>query len=498
MRSPAAVAQPKTGSSARDRRLAVERYRRVRASLGAWLRTARIPGAPGRSFWRDLTPVQLFVGSFLLLILLGTVVLRLTPAFYTGERLGWLDALFTATSAVCVTGLILTDTATYFTPLGQAFLLLLIQLGGLGMITFASVLILGVGGRLSLRHEALTTFADVAPHVDFRNLTRNVLRFTLLFELAGAIILWLAWGGRLGWTRAVGHAVFHSISAFCNAGFSTFSDSLVSFQRDPVTLIVISLLILAGGLGFLTLQELQQLRRPAKSGARRLSVHSRMALTVSVLLLIAGWLPFVLLEWDQTLREMPGWARLLNGLFMSVTARTAGFNTIDYAGATEAAAFLTILLMFIGGSPGGTAGGVKTTTFALVGLLAWARLRGREQVSVWSRTVPEETVHRAVGLFVAAFSIVTLAILLFTAVGVPATGAAPRDDFLTRMFEAVSAFGTVGLSMGLTDDLTPAGRWVGALLMFLGRVGPLALASAIALPAQRGRFRYAHEDVIVG
>jgi trk system potassium uptake protein TrkH len=481
----------------RDPRFGIERYRRVSASLTAWLRTARIPGAPSRSFWRDLTPVQLFVGSFLLLILFGTVVLASTPAFYVDQRLGWLDALFTATSAVCVTGLIVRDTATHFTPLGQAFLLLLIQLGGLGMITFASVLILGVGGRLSLRQEQLATVSDVAPHVDFRQLTRNIIRFTLLFELAGAFVLWLAWGGRLGWNRAIGHAVFHSISAFCNAGFSTFSDSLMSFQRDPVTLIVISMLVVAGGLGFLTLQELEQVRREARRVARRLSIHSRLALSVSLALVLTGWIGFTFFEWQNTLADLPAWARVLNGFFMSITARTAGFNATDYAAATEAMAFLTILLMFVGGSPGGTAGGVKTTTFALVLLLAWARLRGRDQVSVWGRTVPEETVHRAVGLFVAAFCIVTVAILVFTAVGLPA-GALPRDDFLARMFEAVSAFGTVGLSMGVTDDLTATGRWLGALLMFLGRVGPLALASAIALPEQRGRFRYAHEDVIVG
>jgi trk system potassium uptake protein TrkH len=451
--------------------------------------------------WRELTAVQMFVVSFALMILFGTLGLKLIPGLYTGAELGWLDALFTATSAVCVTGLIVVDTATAFTVPGQAFILLLIQAGGLGMITFASVVILGLGGRLSLRTEEVhTTHAGVAPHIDYRQLTRNVLRFTLLLEGTGALVLWLLWGARLGWGEAVWHAVFHAVSAFCNAGFSTFSDSLMSLQQAPVTLFVIMLLILAGGLGFLTLQELELLRRPAwRLRLHGLSLHSRLALAVSGALLFAAWPLFIVFEWSVTLDGMPVWAKLVNGLFMSVTPRTAGFNSVDYAQVSQSTGFLTVLLMFIGGSPGGTAGGVKTTTFALVGLLAWARLRGRHDVSVWGRTVPEETVNRGVGLFVAAFSIVTAAIFLFTTFAMGQEQIGGRGDFLARMFEATSAFGTVGLSMGVTGDLTVGGRWITILLMFLGRLGPLALAAAIALPGRRrGRFRYAHEDVMVG
>jgi trk system potassium uptake protein TrkH len=324
-----------------------------------------------------------------------------------------------------------------------------------------------------------------------------VLIFTLVFEAVGAFLLWLAWGSRLGWVGAIWHPVFHAISAFCNAGFSTFTDSLTGFQRSPITLFLISILIVAGGLGFLTLQELN-LKRRSRAHTAPLSLHSRLALSITVLLLVAGWIPVVILEWNHAFSDMPGWARVVNGLFMSVTARTAGFNTIDYGAVTQAVAFLTILLMFVGGSPGGTAGGVKTTTFALIGLQAWSRLRSHEHVSVWNRTVPADTVHRAVGLFVAAFSILTGAILLLTVENAFGAEAATGGDFLARMFEAASAFGTVGISMGLTDDLTATGRWVVVLLMFLGRVGPLALASAIALPSTRGRFRFAHEDVIVG
>jgi trk system potassium uptake protein TrkH len=462
-----------------------------------WLSDAwRTAGRRGFSLWRRLSAAQLFTGSFLLLILLGTLGLRALPGLYTGERLGWLDALFTAVSAVCVTGLIVVDTATYFTPLGQGYLLLLIQLGGLGMITFSTLIILALGKRLSLRQEALASGPmEIAPEVDRGRLARDVVRYTLAIEAAGAALLYAAWVPRLGWEGAAWPAVFHSVSAFCNAGFSTFTDSLMGFQRDPLTLAVVMALVVLGGIGFLTLEELALRRRAGREGrAFRVSLHSRLVLATTGVLLAGGWLLFTVTEWRATFAGMPVWARALNGLFMSVTARTAGFNTIDYAQAAEGSSFGTILLMSIGGSPGSTAGGLKTTTIALIGLLAWARFRGTGVTSLWGRTVPEETIQRAVGLFVFAFGVVTLAILLLTV----AEGS--RGSFLAHMFEAASAFNTVGLSMGATSELSAPGRWIAIVLMYVGRVGPLTFAAAIALrpePAAR-HFRYAHEDVVVG
>ena len=452
----------------------------------------------GVSIWRRLQPPHLLVGSFLMLIVLGTAGLLLLPGLYTGERLGFVDAVFTATSAVCVTGLIVVDTATYFTTAGQAFLLLLIQLGGLGIITLTTLIILTLGRRLSLRHEVLASpAADVAPHVDHRRLTRNVILFALAFEAAGAIALFLLWAPAMGW-GAAWHALFHAVSAFCNAGFSTFTDSLTGFQRAPVTLAIIMSLIVLGGIGFLTLEELYVMRRGAKGGAR-LSLHSRLVLGTTAILLLAGWALFTVLEWGVTLREMPRWARVFNGLFMSVTARTAGFNTIDYAAASEGSDFLTIILMFAGGSPGSMAGGIKTTTVALIGLLALARLRGRPDVSLGGRSIPGDTIQRSIGLFALAFGVVTAAILLYTILesGMVSHGEA-GGSFLKHMFEATSAFNTVGLSMGVTPDLSVPGRWLTIVLMYVGRVGPLVFASAIALPRRRIAFRYAREDIIVG
>lgn len=455
------------------------------------------------SLWRELSAPQLFVGSFLLLILLGTVALKTLPGLYTGEELGWLDALFTATSAVCVTGLIVVDTATYFTTSGQALILLLIQLGGLGMLAFTTLIIMALGRRLSLRQEAATSSSlDVAPHINRKGLTRDVVLFTLVIEAIGAILLYILWIPRFGVTEALWPAVFHAVSAFCNAGFSTFSDSLMGFQTAPGTLLVIMSLIIFGGIGFLTLEELNLRRRAAhEDRVFRVSIHTRIVLATTGILLIGGWILFTIFEWTVTLAEMPVWARPLNSLFMSVTARTAGFNSIDYAQAADSSNFLTILLMSIGGSPGSTAGGLKTTTVAVIGLLAWSRFRGLEVTSVWGRSIPEETIQRAIGLFVAAFGLVTLAVFIFTSTEI---GRVPHlqagGSFFRLMFEAASAFNTVGLSMGVTSDLSTAGRWLAILLMYVGRVGPLTFAAAIALrrPTTAGNFRFAYEDVVVG
>lgn len=457
-----------------------------------------------RSLWRRLTPPQLFVASFAGLIALGTVGLKTIPGLYTGDPLGWIDALFTATSAVCVTGLVVADTSAFFTVPGQLFLLVLFQLGGLGMITFTTVIILALGRRLSLRHERLSsTSAEVAPHVPMDRLTRDVLRFTFTIEAVGALLLYALWVPRMGWVDAAWPAVFHAVSAFCNAGFSTFSTSLIGYQGGSATLVVVGALVVTGGLGFLTLEELVMQRRAARAcEAFRLSLHSRLVLVTTAGLLAAGWLLFALFEWRGVLGELSIADRIVNSFFMSVTPRTAGFNNIDYAQATDSTNFLTIIFMFIGGSPGSTAGGLKTTTFALIALVAWARFQGREIPSIWARSIPEETINRAIGLSVIVFTAVTASIFLYTwtehAVRVTTTGEGNR--FLAHMFEAVSAFNTVGLSMGVTPTLSEAGRLLTTALMFVGRVGPLTFAAALAVAAERHdvSYRYAYEDVVVG
>ncbi len=465
-----------------------------RDSIGKW----DLPNGHSLNVSQRVTPPQLFVGSFALLIVFGTLGLRFLPGLYIGERLGWLDAFFTATSAVCVTGLIVEDTASFFTIWGQAYILLLIQLGGLGMLTFTSLFILALGGRLSLRQEILSRQSlEAVPNLDPRRVTYDIVRFTLVLELLGALMLYGLWAPRLGWVSAIWHAVFHSVSAFCNAGFSTFSDSLMSFQGSPLTLTVNMLLIIMGGLGFLTLEELYlRVRAVREKRVFRISLHSRIVLVTTAVLLVAGWLVYGLFEWQRTLHGLSLAGKLTNSLFMSVTCRTAGFNSIDYSEAADSTNFFTILLMMIGGSPGSTAGGIKTTTFGLIGLLAWSRLRGHSITSVKHRSVREETTDRAVGLFVIAFGLVTAGIFLLTSVEHFEGSKVP---FLVHMFEAVSAFNTVGLSMGLTPELSIPGRWITIMLMFFGRVGPLTLAAALtARRSGEAGFRYGYEDVVVG
>ena len=479
------------------------------ASSASWLWERPHDRSGGlAAIWDALSPSQVFVGSFLLLIVFGTVGFQVLPGLYAGPGLSWTDAFFTATSAVCVTGLIVVDTAEYFTTWGQAYILLLIQLGGLGIISFTSIIISTLGRRFSVRLEALAGGpAAHIPHINYRDLTGAVFRFTLVAEAVGAVLLYVVWIPRFGLGfENVWHSVFQAVSAFCNAGFSTFTNSLMAFQSNVPLLIVIMVLIVLGGLGFLTLEELYiwggSGRESERSAKRfRLSLHSQIVLGATALLLVGGWVLFTAFEWSNTLAGMPLGIKLVNGLFASVTPRTAGFNTIDYAETLPSTNFLTILFMSIGGSPGSTAGGLKTTTAALLGLAAWSRLRGKTHTSVSSRTVSGDTIKRAMALFVVAFGIVTagiygLTLFEFESVFTVAT----ESNFLVHMFEAVSAFNTVGLSMGATGGLTTAGRWLTIVLMFIGRVGPLSVAAAMSRSkaSRPSTFRYAQEEVAIG
>jgi trk system potassium uptake protein len=434
------------------------------------------------------------------MILFGTLGLRWVPAFYVdGQPLSWIDALFTATSAVCVTGLIVVDTATHFTIWGQAFILLLIQLGGLGMITIATLVILNLGRRPSLRSESVVPLLPGGSlQVDARRITRDIVLFTLSLEALGALLLLPAFLPHFSPGMALWHAVFHAVSAFCNAGFSTFSDSLEGWSGQSGVLWPIAALILIGGIGFLTLEELDARRRTRGTENRfRLSLHSRIVLVATGLLLFGGTLGYAFIEWDGVLGAMSIKSRIENAVFMSVTARTAGFNTVPYADASDASNFLTVLLMSIGGSPGSTAGGLKTTTVFVIGLLAWSRVRGRLSVSIWSRTVPDETVQRATGVFVVAAGILALGLFGFTLLE---RGGPAEDPFLWILFEAVSAFNTVGLSLGETARLEPASRVLAVILMFIGRIGPVAFAAALAMKASESsrRYSFAREDVSIG
>ena len=453
----------------------------------------------GRSFWNRLSPPQLFVLSFLVLVLIGTLGFQFLPGLYTGRSLNWLESVFTATSAVCVTGLIVVDTSEFFSFWGQLYLLLLIQLGGLGMIAFASTIIVALGRRISLQQESLTLPVEAVPQINHRQLIKDVAVFTFTIEGIGAVLLYLSWISQLGFVGAIWPAIFHSVSAFCNAGFSTFGNSLMDMQRNPFCIFIISGLIISGGLGFLTIEEIRQAIRSRSQDVRyRPSLHSRLVIWTTIVLLFGAWPLFTFLEWNASLKTLPVFDKLTNGFFLSVTARTAGFNSVDYSKTSEPTCFLTILLMTIGGSPGSTAGGMKTTTFAMLGLVAWSRMRGLRTTTVWNRSIREETTNRTIGLVVIAIGVVILASLLLTILEFDPL---VRGYFLGHLFEVVSAFNTVGLSMGITptDKYRVGSQILLIFLMFVGRVGPLTFASAMAVRyAKSGNFRYAYEDVTVG
>lgn len=442
-------------------------------------------------------PVRLLLGSFLGLIALGTLLLKLPFATPPGAGIGWVDALFTATSATCVTGLVVRDTGAGFTPFGHGVILLLIQLGGLGVMTFWLFIYWLVRGRVSLAFRSVfERTLSPAGGDRFAPLLRLVFFFTILCEAAGALLLFIAWVPRLGVGRALYHGVFHAVSAFCNAGFALYPDSLVRYAADPFTNLTIMALIVLGGLGFFTVFEVATVGlRP-----RRWSVHTKLALVVTAVLVILGAVLFWFLEGGHSMAALGPGRKFLVSVFQSVTARTAGFNTIDFSALWPGTLFMLSLLMFIGGSPGSCAGGIKTTTVGVMALTVWARYQGHENVNAFRRSLDGGTLTAAVSV-TAGGVLVALVGLFAVLVAQQATlDPTVREPgfFLASFFETVSAVGTVGLSTGITGELTPPARLVVVLLMFVGRLGPLTVATALALPRPSHDWEYPREGVMVG
>ncbi len=449
-------------------------------------------------FRRAASPARLFVTSFAALILVGTLGFLALPGIYTGEPLPWVDALFMATSAVCVTGLTVMDPGTFLTPFGQLWLLLFIQLGGLGILSLTSLAMARLG-RLSLSLEEAGGGGPVPlRYVDERALLRTVVAVTFLVEGVGAAALWVAWRGTFGELGAVWPAAFHSISAFCNAGFALFPDSLSSLRTSPLTLGVMGTLIVVGGLGFVVMEDLRAWMR---GRAPRLSVHTRLVLASTSALLVTAWAYFLFFEWSNALADLPLLHKVTNALFMSLTPRTAGFSTVEYAQVANPTFFFTILLMLVGGSPGGTAGGLKTTTAVTLLLAFLTRIRGRTDVTAFRRSLPRDTVGRAASLAVGGLVFLAVMVLILLMVESGQHDVHDRAFLMNLVFEAHSAFGTVGLSTGITPTVSPVGKLVLVALMFVGRVGPAALVAAMISAAGRRRtqaYRFGREDVMLG
>jgi trk system potassium uptake protein TrkH len=442
---------------------------------------------------RRFQPAQLLALSFVAAIFMGTFLLLLPVSTHPGENISFVDALFTSTSAVCVTGLIVQDTATYFTPAGQTVILILFQLGGLGIMAFSTLILLVAGRKVSIQDKIIIREGfHPGSAKNVKSLVKNIFFFAIAIESAGTLLLYLHWHGKFPGFKGFFYSLFHAVSAFCNAGFSVFSDSLTSFRGDVWTNATIMLLIVFGGLGFLVLSEgVENVFGAFRHRRQKMSLHSKLIWIMTLSLIVLPFVSFLLIEWNHSLLEFSLKEKLLASLFQVITPRTAGFNTMELGTLNHAAVFLLISLMFIGASPGSTGGGVKTSTIGVIFAFVRSRIAARDSVNIFFRTLPEGLVTKAFTVVVLSICVIFIscAILFLTQKGM-----SMKETF----FEVFSAFGTVGLSLGMTAKLNAVGKIVIVVTMFFGRIGPLTLLYALSREKALGKFEYVEESVMIG
>lgn len=447
-------------------------------------------------------PARVTTLSFLALILLGTLLLVMPFCSVAGRPpISFLDALFTSTSAVCVTGLSVRSTIDDFSVIGQIVILFLIQLGGIGIMTITTLLVLLLGGRSGLRHQAvIAETLGAGGKTDVRTILRSVILTAGTIELIGVVLLWIRFSFDMHWLRALWYAMFHAVSAFCNAGFALWNDSLIAYQDDWVVNGVICGLIVLGGLGFPVLLDAWGKMCWRKPWAwESLQLHSKITLLGTVFLVVFGYVTFTILEWDNALAEASWSGKILIPMFQSVTCRTAGFNSIDLNDLTNASLFVSILLMAIGGSTCSTAGGIKVSTIALLVMHATRRFQGYTSVSYFRRTIPQASVERAMASTLVFFTAaITACLLLMMIEQSGQSHGSHQDSFLDAMFEVTSALATVGLSTGITPSLSAPGKIVIVLLMFLGRLGPVSVMAALSRTRRPPKIEYASEELLLG
>jgi len=441
---------------------------------------------------RRLGPAQTVFLGFLLLILTGTFLLSLPISTSTGSRAPLVDALFTANSAICVTGLIVVDTGKYWSHFGQIVILTLIQLGGLGYMTIASLIVLILRRRITLEEKlAFKEGMDQFSMSEIAHFIKQVIKTTVLIEGVGAFILFLHWQDRFGMPGAAYKGVFHAISAFCNAGFSLFSNNLEDYKGDVVVSITIMCLVVIGGIGYTVIRDIYH-HYITKRKHRQLYFHTRSVLTMTAILILSGAFFIFFFESvnPQVFQQLSLKEKILSSFFQSIAPRTAGFSSIPIGQMAIPTLLLLIILMFIGASPGGTGGGIKTTTFLVLISSTWSTIKRRRDVQIFKRRIPEEVIYKSFAIFIIALSLIV--VVTFFMLNTEGKGLVPV------LFEVVSAFGTVGLSTGITPTLTSAGKLLLIVTMFIGRVGLLTFAVAFTRRREDPLYRYPEERILVG
>jgi trk system potassium uptake protein len=445
---------------------------------------------------RHLPPARIFILSFAGVIVLGAFALWF-PFSASKNALSFIDALFMSTSGVCVTGLATIDIGKDLSLVGQITTLILFQIGGLGIITF-SVFLFGIMGRgISFKErEIIQSVFMNTPRRDFLLILKSVLLFTLIIETAGTLLLFIRFSQDFPLGEALYISVYHAVSAFNNCGYSLFSDSLKGYRGDWIVNLTIMSLLILGGIGFIVLHELMVRWRGHQ---KTLSVHTKIVLITTGFLIVSGALLFYLFERNFIVKDLDLSATVLISIFQAVSPRTCGFNTVDLALLTNEAILLIMILMFIGACPGSTGGGIKTTSAALLFLMIWNRFKGHDEVNVFNRTIPKEILTRTISIIIAsAFSVslITSVLLLAGSANLPPLES--RHFFVEYLFETISAFGTVGLSMNVTPQLNEIQKIAVIIMMFAGRVGPLTLAFSLSAVSSKREITYAEETAMVG
>lgn len=442
---------------------------------------------------KRISKVQFIALGFLIIILMGTLLLMLPVSSRSGEAAGFLEALFTATSATCVTGLVVVDTFTHWSLFGQIVIICMIQIGGLGFISIGLILAVLLGRKVSLRHRGLMQESVNTLQIGgIVKLTKKMITGTLIFEGIGAVILAIRFSFIMSPWRAIFYGIFHSISAFCNAGFDLLGcygeyNSLCGFEGDWTINLTISALIIIGGLGFVVWDDI------SKNGIRikKYRLHSKIVLAVTTFLLVAGTTLFMIFEWDNTMAGMDVSTRFLASFFSSVTPRTAGMNSVDTGALTPASKLLTMILMFIGGSPGSTSGGAKTTTIFVIVAYLWTTMRGKYGIDVFRRRLKEDVVRKAA-------LVIGVNMILFITGAMVIFAVQPELGFADVIFEVISGISTVGMTTGITRSLSVASRIVIIVLMYCGRIGSLSFALSFSENKRVVPLQQPEEEINIG